>query len=380
MSAPDCAPGLSIGTRGSFDGVNVEVLGWARLQNHHGESFHEVVLRTEDAKWWTLEFDRNHIMLHRELKHKPLDTPEGIADGSTVTLDTKRKAYPYEKVTLHQVEGEYWKDMERGDASVVRPFFGGSTVVTAQKDLGDDDEPWTWSEGVYLDKKDVETAFEVELAKPARSDLHPARPYPYTPLMRWLGWGFLAGLVGSAIAAFMMPAGGGEVLFEDTVALTPGEGELFVGMLDSTEGQTVGIRFQTEGLLNTWANVTLVLTDTPGDGVTPEQFEAANLVKVTTELSRYEGYDEGYWVEDDQKKTEGFRINSGSYGVLLGWEMDPIQRSDVPFKVTIQKGYTNPLPLYGWMAFCALGGLIWLLVRSGHRKRVLVEYELADDD
>lgn len=377
----EAVAGFTLGQRCTLLGTPVEVLGWARWRTTGGYVYHEVTLRTEEAERWTLELDQGHALLFRAAPDLDLGAPGGTP-GQQIELDRKRWAWLRARARLEKVEGEYWKDLVVGDIEEGQSFYAAPTALHAGREVGAG-EDWEWSQGLYLDRRDVERAFELTL--PPIAEPHPARPWPYRPWTLVLATVLPILGVLSLLAALALRSEGDGQLLREEIPLGELTGETAVGVFDVDETTLVGVRLAAEGLHQSWVWAEVGLGPVPAEAADPETLEPEMLARLPTELSYYEGRDsEGHWVESATAQTEGIRVGGGTYMVWLGWELDPqaaarLAGRPVTLTVQVSAGYRAVTPLVVWGVLCLLAGLgIWLAKRSVWH-RVLVEHDLREE-
>lgn len=405
MSVDLAVTGFEPGRRGVLFDTPVEVLGWARWRTHDGYVYHEVTLRTEDAERWTLELDAGHVLLTRDVpKGTDFGDPTVHVDGTKVTLDgTKRWVWPMSYAQLEHVEGEYWKDLEPGDTLAMRMFVQAPSTMSASREIEDEGEPWEWHQGIYVDRKVIKQAFELpaeeqkdSLGDPIPgattpvlppewfvSEPHPARPYPYRAWARVMPTLFLvAGIVG-VVAAIMFGGEKGTKLFDESIVLDAPQGETVLGFFDSDKEQTIGIQLNGGGLEQDWLYTQVLLGPVPPEGADEETFDPKVFAKFDSELSYYSGYDGEAWVEDETRKSEGFRVGKGTYLVQLAFERDTRRAayamSHPTLRVSIVSGYRSTLLMWVWSGICLVVALFMWLAKRSHWNKVLVEAGLREE-
>ena len=377
----EAVAGFTIGQRTTLLGTEVEVLGWARWCTSGGYLYHEVTLRTADAERWTLELDQGHVLLFRTAPDLDFGAPGGVP-GEQVELDRKRWAWTPVRARLERVEGEYWKDLEVGDREEGQAFYDAPTALYAGREMGAG-EDWEWSQGVYLDRGDVERAFELTL--PRIAEPHPARPWPYRAWVRVVSAVLpILGIV-SLVAALVLDSNGDRVLLTEAIPISEVAGETAIGVFDVEETTLVGMRLAADGLAQTWLWAEAGLGPVPSAEANPDTLEPEVLARFATELSHYEGRDsDGHWVEAVTDQTEGVRVGGGTYMVWLAWELDPaaatrLAARPVTLKLQVSAGYRSTAQLGAWGILCLLFGIG---LRFGKRKawhRVLIEHDLREE-
>lgn len=340
-------PEIALGTRGTVDGLQWEVIGYLRRSDDY-DQWSEYLLFNPYEGYAFLIDDGRRFSFGRLLDAMPGMTFTSLElDGQTYS----RFGEPYTaRVTF--VVGEFYWRVAVGEEAQVTDFVRPGATVYCEKT----DQERTWTLARLLDRGVAERAFGID---PRPSGIggtpSPHEPSPYRRLL----WEALAILAVACVALVIISGarGGSRELVSATLdAQLDGAGRSAVlGPFRLAEPyNVVSIRAQARTLDNAWVELDYSLVDT----ATQESFDAY------TTAEYYHGRDsDGNWGEGDWTPEVNLAsIPAGTYQLVVDaaakrWVQvtDPSFYSDtprepgaaVPVEITVRRGaaFGSNIPL-----------------------------------
>lgn len=341
------APVLPLGKRGTLRGVEWEIIGCQMLRDKYA-SWNEVLLYNPWSGFaWLTEFQG-----HWNLIKRVVEAPDAQAPAFN---GQRYKLFSREEATVIRVAGEFYWRIRIGDKAIVSDFIAPPRVLSSEKYQ----DELTWSEGAYLDAKEIEQAFKLEKLPPATGEfLNQPNPYAerYKVVRRYAWLAFIAMIVMQAIA--LRGPGVKTALEKDFTYVKPQAGApaapLISPSFDLTGSQSPAQIEASANVDNQWLGLNAELIDEK----TGQRYPADVLVQY------YHGYDDGAWSEGSQHaKKDVPAVPPGRYHLAITPETDAsIPKAD--FHIKLKHGGVF------WSNFilCTLAIWIWPIwtkLRSG---------------
>jgi hypothetical protein len=346
--ARSVTPFIPVGTRGKFDDVEWEMIGFM-LRRDSGSSWTEYLLFNPSLGFrWLVEFQGNWTIVDRLLE---------MPAGGTYYQGRSYRMYADENTEVTYVEGEFYWQVRRGEKSKVTDFISPPYILS--REFYPELNEISWSAGEYISAEAVQQAFGLSKAKGAYDGTIGAiQPNPYRER-----WGSLRKIFLMAVAALIitqcatMRSGAGtsythQFTFDKMAAaalstsaggITSGEMVTEPFQINKQGGVDISVNAAVD---NAWLGLDLDLINQ----TTGEHFPT----DLTVEY--YHGYDsDGSWTEGSQTAHASVPgVPPGTYTLAMEAEADP-SIMKMPYTVKVQGGQTY------WSNFflCGFALLVW---------------------
>lgn len=309
-------PVLPLGSRGTWDGTLWEVIGFQQrtiTADGVAYSWHEYLLFNPYRGFRYFTLYNGHWC----------DVQTVHALPSFVTLGG-RKAVTYAGATYKHfqnaeadttfVMGEFPWAVRVGERNRVNDFVAPPLMLSSEQT----GEEMNWSQGTYVDGKDIWKAFQLPGAPPQVTGVYANQPSPYAGKVRsaWRTFGILI-LAWAALLIFFVVTASNQEIYRKTfhyAEATPGEHSFVTQTFDVSRRGNVEVIIKTD-LENNWAYFNLALLRE--DGVKGYDFGR--------EVSYYSGRDsDGSWSEGGKRENVIVsNVDAGKYYLRIEPDMDP---------------------------------------------------------
>lgn len=318
-------PPLPLGSKGKFEGVEWEAIGFMRKGvPHESGNWDEYLLYDGKGGFAWLVSERGHWNFVRQLNKSPLQSAAGVRPGYVLGKDEYVHFADY-RAEVIAVLGEFTWRVRVGETVNVRDFVAPPKVLSCEQT----DNEWTWSQGYYLSPDEVSAAFALKPPLGRAHGVNACQPNPHAA-GRWKVLGLFVVFAIIAWAVHGWFSGGSEAVFNRTeLTLTP-------GMEASTTSEPFRIasdqrRVEVDHFApvsNTWAGVAVELVNRD----TGATFDAAS------EIAYYSGYDsDGSWSEGKQTGNAVFYgVPAGEYHLVVRGELPPDAPLGLSDQVTLR--------------------------------------------
>jgi len=255
--AYETRPAYALGTRGSLDGVEWEVVGWQeRSVTAWGVRYawEEHVLFNPFEGFRYLMLSDGHFAVVSALPGVPTTgLNQASYNGRTY------KHFSTAEAVVDEVLGEFSWQVKRGDVATASDFVDPPYIISCEESMGEAN----WSGGRYLERDEVVAAF----GPPSRPishprGIHPAQPNPHAETSSWmkkaLGVGLLLWFMLSAI---YFVTRSNQVVYSGSVDMAGTSGELVIDSSPLLGSNTLEIDVRAPGLHNNWVWVDCLIVD-----------------------------------------------------------------------------------------------------------------------
>ncbi len=325
-------PLIPIGQRGKIRGEEFECIGLIHRADKYAMWSEYLLFNPWRGFRWLVTYNG-----HWSLIDRLLEIPK--EDRHRVTLRGGRtfKHFAKADTRVTAVLGEFYWKVGRGEQSLLNDFVAPPFIVSSEKYPGL--REITWSTGVYLDAKEIATAFAFERA-PKPDGIYLNQPNKYAERWQTLKWRALWLIVFAFVAHFffrgitpMKTVASEEFPYQRaaesaSVESDPSRTKVMKEFQLTGRSQPVTIELHAP-VQNAWLGIGFDLVNAD----TGQTFEGG------VEVEYYAGIDEGErWTEGNQ--TENVRIPAvpaGRYFLTLEAEADP-QISAMSYDVEVRRG------------------------------------------
>lgn len=357
-------PDVPLGSRGTFDGIEYEAIGFqVRGGSADGESWawHEYLLFNPWAGYRYLVTFDGHWTLVDALDALP------TAEGRTATFEDRRfKHFTTAPATVLFVLGEFPWRVAVGDAANCADYVAPPYVLSSEETPGE----VTWSLGRYLEAREVREAFRLKGALPGRSGVYLNQPNPWSSrsgrlfpaaalltlvlLVAWIG--ALATASRKTVFHQVYEAAPGAAAVREDGTAAPGGERAFVTDEFELTGGPQGVEVETKASVdNAWVFVGYALIEA----------DKGNAWDFGREVGYYHGRDsDGNWTEGSQVDRALLpAVPAGRYYLRIEPEADPKLTAPVRYEVTVQRGVPSNAPFVAALLLILLPPL-WIGYRS----------------
>lgn len=294
---------IPLGTRGTLDGTEWEVVGWM-ARNDSGYPWQEFLLFNPYHGYrWLIE-QRGGWSLGEQLTR----TPEGSWGGLKVDGERYTPFFADGTARVTDVVGEFYWRVKRGDTVRTDDWVRPGAMLSREAD----DREVSWSRSRWLPTPVVAAAFGV----PAHTRPWPPLPHQPSPALPFVKSGIVIALL--AVVALIVGAvisSGGRTLWEGSVPVAADgrDQETTVGPIELTRPwQRVRVSAAVPALSNGWVDLDYTLVDRKNQA----SFTASKAAE------RYAGRDsDGDWSEGDQTATADFAaLPAGTYDLVVDYK------------------------------------------------------------
>jgi hypothetical protein len=241
-------PVLPLGTRGKFNDVPYEVIGFqvrTTWSDGMAYSWHEYLLFNPYAGFRYLTLYNGHWNFVRALAGVPRYTTESGHKAAVSGVVTYRH-YQHATATTTFVMGEFPWAVQAGEQVEFDDFIAPPRVLSREVSAGE----INWSGGEYIAGVDVWKVFSLSGEPPRVDGISPNQPSPYPQKLRHMWSDFLKlALVWLGVLLLFHFVSTGKQFLSETVRMTPVEGTatpaVFTGAFDvkgSESGLTVEVK------------------------------------------------------------------------------------------------------------------------------------------
>ncbi|MBB4012954.1 DUF4178 domain-containing protein [Niveibacterium umoris] len=318
-------PPLPLGSKGKFEGVEWEAIGFMRkgVPNVVG-TWDEYLLYDGKGGFAWLVSERGHWNFVRQSDKLPTSRATGSRPEYSLgsTRYTHFADYAAEVIA---VLGEFTWRVRIGDTVKVRDFVSPPRVLSCE--ITDDEV--TWSEGYYLSPDEVGAAFGLKRPLIRAAGVNACQPNPH----KGARWKVLGLFVVFSVLALMVhgwfSSGTSSVFHRTTLEMQPGTESALTSepFRIATAQKRVEVDHFTP-VSNTWAGFEVELVNRDSG----EAFTSAS------EVSYYSGYDEdGSWSEGQQTSSSVFYgVPAGEYHLVVHGELPPEAPQGLSDQVTLK--------------------------------------------
>ncbi len=309
-------PLIPLGSRGKFDNVNYEAIGFqVRRINVESESFFwsEYLLYNPFQGYLYLSEYQGHWNVIRTLQTLP--QPDSSVSGKKVWLGKVpfRHFQNAEAVTVF-ILGEFPWQIRYDESFVVDDYISPPEVLSSEWSNNER----VWSRGIYTPGAEIWKAFGLKGSPPLAKGVYANQPSPYEGRVA-SAWGTFAILLLVWLAAAIggYASGRSDKVFESQYSFdsTSTSEPSFVTPYFNLKGRTssVGIDVDT-ALENDWLALNVALIND----------ETGTAYNTSKEISYYSGYDsDGRWTEGSRKGSMSIaNVPSGRYYMRVEPDMD----------------------------------------------------------
>lgn len=294
---------IPLGTRGTLDGNEWEVVGWM-ARDDSGYPWQEFLLFNPYRGYrWLIE-QRGGWSVGEQLTR----TPEGSWGGLKVDGEGYKPFFADGTARVTDVVGEFYWRVKRGDTVRTDDWVRPGAMLSREAD----GQEVSWSRSRWLPATTVAATFGVAAdAKP-----WPPLPHQPSPALPFIKAG--AAIAVLAIAALIFGAivmGGGRTLWQGSVEIAADgrDQQATVGPVELTQSfQRVRIVADVPALSNGWVDLDYTLVDRRNQ----RSFTASKAAE------RYSGRDsDGEWTEGDRGATADFAtMPAGTYDLVVDYK------------------------------------------------------------
>ncbi|WP_294265997.1 DUF4178 domain-containing protein [uncultured Sphingomonas sp.] len=294
---------IPLGTRGTLDGAEWEVVGWMAREDS-GYPWEEFLLFNPYQGYrWLIE-QRGGWSLGEQLTR----TPEGSWGGLKVDGESYKPFFADGTARVTDVVGEFYWRVKRGDTVRTDDWVRPGAMLSREAD----GREVSWSRSRWVPAATIAGAFGVA----AGGKPWPPLPHQPSPALPFVKGGiviailaFLALLVGASIT------GGGRSLWNGSIAIAADgrDQQATVGPIELTRPyQRVRVSADVPALSNGWVDLDYTLVDRKNQA----SFTASKAAE------RYTGRDsDGDWSEGDQTASADFAaLPAGTYDLVIDYK------------------------------------------------------------
>lgn len=294
---------IALGTRGTLDGIEWEVVGWM-ARDDSGYRWQEFLLFNPYHGYrWLIE-QRGGWSIGEQLKI----TPSSGWRGLKVDGEGYQPFFADGTARVTDVVGEFYWRVKRGDSVRTDDWVRPGKMLSRE---GDDREV-SWSRSRYLPTPVVAAAFGV----PAHTKPWPPLPHQPSPALPFLKGGIVIALLAlAALIVGAVVASGSRTLWQGSVAVAADgrDQETTVGPIELTRPyQRVRVVAEVPALSNGWVDFDYTLVDRTNQ----RSFTASKAAE------RYSGRDsDGDWTEGDRGAAADFAaLPAGTYDLVVDYK------------------------------------------------------------
>lgn len=344
-------PRIPLGTRGTWKGVQWEVVGCQVVTITVDEvdySWTEYVCFNPYRGFFYLSEYDGHWNIIEKLKRRPQG--DWTATQPVATLDGRQyKHFQTAVARTTAALGEFPWELRVGDQVVSQDFVAPPYILSAEAAAGE----VTWSQGTYTPPDVIRKLFGLSLDLPRPIGVFANQPNPHAALPRRMAARFgLAVVVLLLMLVANVSLAGNRIVYEKgyTFDRTTSESGAFVTPAFELEGRPSGVAIDlTADLDNDWVFFTLALiNDTSGE-----------TREVTRQLEYYSGVDsDGSWSEGSRRETVRLAaVPAGRYFLRVEPEGGEVGKSAVRYNLQVRR---DP-PHFGFYAFALLAFCVPML-------------------
>lgn len=345
-------PMIPLGTRGTFRGIEWEVIGFQTRGTDEWEWAEYVLFNPYKGFRYLTEY-RGHWNFVRGAR----SLPENVSDTVRKFEGRAHKHFSTVDVRTNFVLGEFPWRVRVGDQVRAADYIAPPYILSAE----DTADEITWSLGEYTSGTEIWQSFKLPGSPPAPIGIFANQPAPYKhgPGAIWRQWmTWLLALI--ALAAIVGMVTANREVFSQKYSFSPmAQGEpSFVTPVFELGGRTSSVEVKTQtNLQNDWLYINYALINEQ----TGDAFDFGR------EIGYFSGSDsDGSWTEGN--KTDVALIPSvppGRYYLRVEPEMDKASQSQfrgVNYEITVKRD----VPSYSWFIvalFLLLIPPVWYTIR-----------------
>lgn len=355
-------PSIELGSRGSFDGESLEVIGFmVRRCQSDGVVYNwgeYVLIDALGACRWLVQ-EQGHWNLVDVLRDPPQWDESGF--GAKIWRDQSFRHFSSTpEAEVAYVIGEFPWRVKRGDLTAVVDFVAPPLMLSRERSPNE----ITWSCGRYLTPVEVAAAFGLKEPLAVPVGVYANQPNPWQlrakKVLRDFVWFLVAAVVLQVLALLVL--GGHRVLRQEFDFSAYAAGEQRSADFELPHGASkLRVHNTTMGLDNAWIGLGMVLVNRDANAAWPAQ----------REIAFYQGYDDGeHWSEGRRDDEVNFSsLPPGHYYLTVDPELAPEIMGGVHDSMVISTGGAN------WSNFVLL--LLALLLMPGYALFRSIGFETA---
>ena len=310
-------PLIPLGSRGPFEGVDYEAIGYLRrrvtVDGIDYEWSEYLLFHREQGFRWLVEYN-GHWSLAHTLAEPPLVTGYG-ASAVAVYQDQRYRSFQASQPEVSYVLGEFYWRVQVGERCEVVDYIAPPLQLSVERT----EKEIVWSQAEYVEPETIQTAFQLEQPLlPARIGIGANQPSPYDvqrPKFRRLLWLFLALLIGAQIVTVMLSSN--QRVHQQTLVFDAStKDKTLTSEPFALSGRNSNVAIDiAANLNNNWIYLELALI---------ERDTGASFA-ISRELSYYQGVDEGERWSEGNSSDEAVlsEIPAGLYYLSVEAELPP---------------------------------------------------------
>ena len=328
-------PAIPLGTRGKWEGVEWEVLGFMERRDSWAPWIEYLLYNPFHGFRWLTEFEGQWTLVDRLLK-APASSGGLTYEGRSYRL------YADENTSVTYVEGEFYWKIKRGEQSRVADFISPPYILSRETYVELNEV--TWSAGRYVEGPKILEAFGQKRpgANPVKGPVSSLQPNPHEESWRTLKplvWKLLLALI--IVQIISSSFSGGAEAFHHSYFFDrsmPDTANVVTEPFELKKQGRVNIEAFASGVDNSWFAISASLINQ----------ETGDSYDADVSVEYYHGYDsDGYWSEGGSTaETSIPAVPPGTYTLSLSVEADAkINKSNFSVGVTGGKTYWSNLLL-----------------------------------
>ena len=317
-------PLIELGTRATFLGEKLEVIGYLRrkivVEGVPYEWAEYLLFNPYKGFRWLNEYN-GHWTYIRTLIERPK-----IDYGSPQHMDRRFKHFQTANAQVSYVLGEFFWRVEVGERANVEDYVSPPYMLSRESS----DKEIVWSLGQYVEPEVVWQAFRPKSPAPLRVGVAPCQPRPHQALAssiyRYFFWLLAAAFIVQLLA---VGAARNQLVFKDAYTYSPRAVEKsFVTDVFDVPGRTSNLVIKTQAdVSNDWIYLSLALIDEA----------SGNAYDFGREISYYSGHDsDGSWSEGSRDDSVVLpAVPAGRYYLRI--EPEGSGTNSVPYQVQVYR-------------------------------------------
>ena len=256
--AYESRPAYALGTRGTLDAIEWEVIGWQeRSVTAWGVRYawEEHLLFNPYEGFRYLMLTDGHFAVVSPLPGVPTTgLNQAVYSGRTY------KHFQTAEAVVDDVLGEFPWTVKRGDPASASDFVDPPYLISCEESMGEAN----WSGGRYLERDEVVKAFgEPTRRVAAPRGVHPAQPNPQSEAARWMKRALAVGLgIWLCLTALYLVSRDNQLLYTGSVDAAGASAEFEIDSSPMLGGNTLEVEVSAPGLSNNWVWVDALLVET----------------------------------------------------------------------------------------------------------------------
>lgn len=339
-------PRLSLGSIGKFEGKAFRIIGFMRRKTTglYLSEWDEYLLHHPIHGFRWLTDAQGHWNFVTPLQKTPVISRSSISRTPEIFLYKTYKHFEKYSAKVTFVLGEFYWRVKLDDIATINDYIAPPSILTSEMT----GKETSWSQGEYLEPREIESAFDLHFSLPVSSRLGANQPSPYEPQVLPFIKAYAFFMVMAVfIQIIYLSTNSEHALYSTNVTFNRQEADpAFQSEAFNIDGRIGNVMIrQQSNVNNDWVATSVSLVDKN----TGQHYEA------NQELSYYSGYDEdGSWSEGNSEGEILFSdIPAGTYYLDIHAELDRfLNNNDITDRILV---YRN-VPLWGnlWLSFALL--------------------------